>query len=63
MNNIISWITCIVLGTTIPLGLATLSLYYLNVDKEKKTIHEYNNEYRKKQKENMQLEKKIRKDE
>ncbi|EUD68451.1 hypothetical protein C922_00847 [Plasmodium inui San Antonio 1] len=38
-------------GTSVPLGLSALSLWYLNVDKEKNQVHSYNNEYRRKQRE------------
>ncbi|CRH01002.1 conserved Plasmodium protein, unknown function [Plasmodium relictum] len=57
MSKFFNWYTCIILGTTIPLGLSTMSLWYLNVDKEKTKIHTYNNEYRRKQKEIRELEK------
>ncbi|CRG93712.1 conserved Plasmodium protein, unknown function [Plasmodium gallinaceum] len=58
MSKFFNWYTCIIFGTTIPLGLSTLSLWYLNVDKAKNEIHAYNNEYRKKQKELIELENK-----
>ncbi|KYO01828.1 hypothetical protein PGSY75_0613200 [Plasmodium gaboni] len=57
MKRFLSWCTCVIIGTAIPLGLSTLSLWYLNVDKEKNEIHSYNNEYRRKQRENLLKEK------
>lgn len=53
MSKFFNWYSCIILGTTIPLGLSFLSLRYLDVDEEKERIHKYNNEYRQKQRELM----------
>ncbi|CAD2083867.1 conserved Plasmodium protein, unknown function [Plasmodium vinckei brucechwatti] len=56
MKKIFSWCTFFVIGTTIPLVLSTMSLCYVNIEKESKKIHSYNNEYRKKQRENIKME-------
>ncbi|CAD2084008.1 conserved Plasmodium protein, unknown function [Plasmodium vinckei lentum] len=56
MKKLFSWCTFFVIGTTIPLVLSTMSLCYVNIEKESKKIHSYNNEYRKKQRENIEME-------
>ncbi|SBS85454.1 conserved Plasmodium protein, unknown function [Plasmodium ovale] len=53
MKKFVNWCTFVILGTAIPLGLSTLSLCYLNVDKEKKEVHAFNDEYRRRQRENL----------
>ncbi|SCO93247.1 conserved Plasmodium protein, unknown function [Plasmodium malariae] len=58
MKKIFYWCTFVVLGTAIPLGISALSLCYLNVDKQKNEEHSYNNEYRRKQRESLGMEKK-----
>ncbi|CXH83411.1 conserved Plasmodium protein, unknown function [Plasmodium berghei] len=56
MKKFFNWCSFFIIGTTIPLVLSTMSLCYVNIEKESKKIHSYNNEYRKKQRENMNIE-------
>ncbi|CDU15960.1 conserved Plasmodium protein, unknown function [Plasmodium yoelii] len=56
MKKFFNWGSFFIIGTALPLILSAMSLCYINIEKESKEIHSYNNEYRKKQRENMKIE-------